>query len=248
VSVSEYYRYRLMKRFPVLDKSHPLLFKLLLQQWIVEAYHKVEVDRLRYIKYRLQPKLRAYHIKGLMDAIQAGEAGDLSKYGKRYIMPTSFLGSDRDRQARLQDALALARRFKGAHLFITMTCNPGWKEITESLEKGQTPSDRPDVVVRVFYQKLKALLKELDQGQLFGKVLAMVHVVEFQKRGLPHAHILLTLAPGDRPETTDDYDKIVCAELPDKDTEPELYKIVTKNLLHGPCGARCMKNGRCSKK
>ena len=244
---AEYYKYRLMRRLPVEVKSHPLLYKLILQQWIVEAYHKIEVDRLRYIRFKLQPKLRAYHIKGLLDAIRAGETGDFSKFGRRYILPSSFLGSNRDRQARLQDALALARRFKGADLFITMTCNPKWREITESLEKGQKASDRPDIVVRVFHQKLQALLKELDEGQIFGKALAVVHVVEFQKRGLPHAHILLTLAPEDRPQTTDDYDKIITSELPDKDTEPELYDIVTQNMLHGPCGARCQKNGRCTK-
>ena len=39
-----------------------------------------------------------------------------------------------------------------------------------------------------------------------------------------------------KPKTIDDYDSIVCAEISDKDTFPELYAIVTKFMMHGPCG------------
>lgn len=51
---------------------------------------------------------------------------------------------------------------------------------------------------------------------------AHVHVVEFQKRGLPHAHILLILESEDKPRTTDDYDSIVQAEIPDADCFPQV--------------------------
>ena len=33
-----------------------------------------------------------------------------------------------------QDAMAIVRKFGKPDLFITMTCNPHWKEITENLE------------------------------------------------------------------------------------------------------------------
>jgi len=45
--------------------------------------------------------------------------------------------------------------------FITMTCNPKWDEITRSLNTGEMPRDRPDLLARVFKLKLDALLKEL---------------------------------------------------------------------------------------
>ena len=63
-------------------------------------------------------------------------------------------------------------------------------------------------------------MKDIIQNQIFGKVLSYIYVVEFQKRGLPHAHILVILEEKSKPKTTDDYDKIVCAELPDKKKTP----------------------------
>ncbi|OWZ11532.1 Helitron helicase [Phytophthora megakarya] len=133
-----------------------------------------------------------------------------------------------------------------------MTCNPNWPEIKENLRRGQKASDRPDIVARVFMQKLKELNKDLDEGVL-GIQAARVHVVEYQKRGLPHAHILLILRPEDKPVSAEDVDNLVCVdnlvwvELPDKDKYPELYETVISSMMHGPCGKQnprspCMKN------
>jgi len=101
---------------------------------------------------------------------------------------------------------------------------------------------------RVFRIKLKSLLDDLTEKSVLGKVVSHIHVVEFQKRGLPHAHILLILADQDKLKTTDDYDNIVKAELPDKTLDPELFEIVKKFNIHGMCGninksAVCMKKG-----
>ena len=52
----------------------------------------------------------------------------------------------------------------------------------------------------------------------------------------PHAHILGICNNANKPKTIADYDSVVCAEIPDKDTFPELYAIVTKFMMHRPCG------------
>ena len=75
-----------------------------------------------------------------------------------------------------------------------MTCNPKWKENDDELLEGQTPQDRPDIVSRVFKLKYDQLIDDLITSQLLGKVVANLEVVEFQKHGLPYAHILLILA------------------------------------------------------
>ena len=85
----------------------------------------------------------------------------------------------------------------------------------------------------------------------FGRVRARIYTIEYQKRGLPHVHSLWWLHEEDkiRPE---EYDDFVCAEIPDQETEPELFNLVTKNMIHGPCGehnpsAPCMQDGKCTK-
>jgi len=79
-----------------------------------------------------------------------------------------------------------------------------------------------------------------------------MYTIEFQKRGLPHAHILLWSDASDKLNTVSLVDSLICAELPNKDLFPKLYSAVSNFMVHGPCGAShqnspCMKNGRCSK-
>ena len=70
---------------------------------------------------------------------------------------------------------------------------------------------------------------------VLGRVISYTYVVEFQKRGLPHAHILLILDEKDKIKTTNDYDKIISAELPNEN-DIHLYNCIVKNNIHGPCG------------
>ena len=76
--------------------------------------------------------------------------------------------------------------------------------------------------------------------------------IEFQKRGLPHAHILLFLQPNCKLSTPTDVDAHIVAEIPDKVGEPVLYELVSKFMIHGPCGylnpsSPCMKDKKCRK-
>ncbi|XP_060864363.1 uncharacterized protein LOC132940672 [Metopolophium dirhodum] len=72
-----------------------------------------------------------------------------------------------------------------------------------------------------------------------------MYSVEWPKRGLPHAHILLWMFDKVRP---DHVDSIISAEIPDPETDHELHSVVTTNMIHGPCGTHnpgppCMQNG-----
>ena len=68
----------------------------------------------------------------------------------------------------------------------------------------------------------------------------------------PHAHILAISDEESKPRIPEDYDTIVCAEIPDKQQFPELHKTVTTLMMHGPCGlgnpnSPCMVDGKCTK-
>lgn len=52
--------------------------------------------------------------------------------------------------------------------------------------------------------------------------------------------------------TTEEYDNIVCAKIPDKKANAHLFNMVVKHMFHGPCGELipehvCMKNGNICK-
>jgi hypothetical protein len=134
-----------------------------------------------------------------------------------------------------QDAMALVRHYGKPDLFITMTCNPYWPEIEKA-----PPSEKAIVSARVFYCKLEKLKNDLFKHHVLGRVVAYVYVIEFQKRGLPHAHMLLILADDNKPRCPDDYDAIVTAEITTLDTPKHraLRELQLKHMVHG-CRAKC---------
>ncbi|KAK9065053.1 hypothetical protein SSX86_016437 [Deinandra increscens subsp. villosa] len=121
-------------------------------------------------------------------------------------------------------------------IFLTMTCNPNWPEICDNLKAGQTAQDRPELVSRVFRSKLEDLKEQLFKKHILGKVKAYVYVIEFQKRGLPHAHFLIIMCSGDKINNPDHYDRVVCAEIPDKQRHLKMHELVVSHMMHGPCG------------
>ena len=117
------------------------------------------------------------------------------------------------------------------------------------LNPGETPYDRPDIVNRVYEQKRNELLRDLTKGHVFGDCDAHVAVIEFQKRGAPHCHILIWIK--DFEATPKNIDDVICAEILPP-TDP-LHETVVKTMIYGPCGPQynielgCCKNEECSK-
>ena len=93
------------------------------------------------------------------------------------------------------------------------------------------------------------LLRDLRHESHFGRVIAVVYTIEFQKRGLLHAHILLFLDPKDKCPSLADIDSIITAEIPDPHEDPIAYEDVKQFMMHGPCGyanprSPCMVNDK----
>ena len=272
ITVREFYVYYLNVRD--IDRDYIHMAGRLFQEWICMAWVAVENQKLHFQRTN-QKALRADTYKNIQEVTnekrrelaprEDGMNQDDHQQPAvgRKILSSQYVGSPRWYNAKFQNGMAICREYHKPDFFITMTCNPKWPEIQAELKEGQTAQDRPDVVARVFKQKKDQLMQDLKTGGVFGKVVAHMHVIEFQKRGLPHAHILIILANNDRTMTPDTVDSIVVAELPPSPEETEdadaaaerhrLQTIVLNNMIHGPCGVAnpkcpCMENGHCTKR
>nr|XP_027082463.1 uncharacterized protein LOC113704790 [Coffea arabica] len=246
VSVRKCYCYR----FQIRDSDESMLLHCLrlLQQFLIDSYVKIEISKLDFHRH-LQNVVRSEILQGVLDSVSLGKT-EGSKVGRRIVLPASFIGGSRDMRHRYLDAMALVQKYEKSDIFLTMTYNPAWKEIQCNLKYHEKPQDRPDFLARVLRAKFEMLKHELLNRQIFGEVAACVYVIEFQKRGFSHAHLLLILKPQFKLLNPESYDKIVCAELPDRLQYPHLYSLVVKHMIHGSCGdmnksCPCMKDGSC---
>ena len=106
------------------------------------------------------------------------------------------------------------------------------------MRPGQAAKDRPDLATRVFELKRKCLLDDIFKRKVFGKASGRVWTVEYQKRGLPHLHLLVFMENSGRflrPEVIDD---VIMARFPTaaEDHDGSLAKIVEGTMIQGPCG------------
>ena len=208
-----HYRARLLRepRFQI--------FGRLTNEYIVDMFTCDLETRLNYIRAN-QLHLRRE------DAALMG-VDDLN-YSENVYLPSSFLGSNRWASEQIADSLAIAASCGNPTFFVTITCNPDWPEITSQLRPGQSFADIPVTVVRVFKRKLTLLQHAIrTMFTNAGRQVYMIHCVEFQKRGLPHAHILVKFA--NDCTMPDDIDLVVSAEIP---ACREDAALVRKFMLH----------------
>jgi hypothetical protein len=80
----------------------------------------------------------------------------------------------------------------------------------------------------------------------------VLYTIEFQKRGLPHSHIIFWVSNGTSEPTSNFIDSFISAEIPNPSINPLGYYLVAEHMIHGPCRALnpnspCKKNNKCSK-
>jgi len=151
-----------------------------------------------------------------------------------------------------QDRLALAQHFQKVDIFMTITCNPSWPEIQWELLPGQKASDHPDLVAHMFHMKKEAIINYTSKHGVFGRTVAYIYTIEFQKWRLPHMHMLIFLNHPYKLLTPAEVDSVIWAQWPDPDMQSLLFATVKACMVHGPCGALnlnapCMENGKCTK-
>ncbi len=96
---------------------------------------------------------------------------------------------------------------------------------------------------------MEAVIKD----KIFGEVVAHVRVIEFQKRGLPHAHCIFILDQASKSVLRNPVrvDTVISAELPPEDDD-ELRELMLQHMVHNQCGSHnpaavCMGDRGCKK-
>jgi hypothetical protein len=90
-------------------------------------------------------------------------------------------------------------------------------------------------------------MHDLMHTQVMARLAGIPMVIEYQKRMLPYAHIVVIIHPDDRHTTSEDIDNLVSANIPREPTGADNEKIreyLTRSITavvifmsHGPCGA-----------
>ena len=188
ISVRDYTRYYIMQRdlknIDPEDEERTVqkyciihLACKLYQQWICDSWAKVESNDLGWVEAH-QGALFAEKYVNLKKRAAENTTGG----GTPTVLPSTYHGSDRYMYKKFQDAMALCRVFGRPHLFITFTMDVFCKEVMDQLMPGQNPYDRPDIIARVYWQKYRAFIKDIEKDGIFGKCIARCSTVEFQKR------------------------------------------------------------------
>ena len=115
-------------------------------------------------------------------------------------------------QQNYQDAMAIVAKYGKPDLFVIYTCNPKVQDILENLRDNEYPEHHPDLVSRVYRLHFAELLCDIKDRHILGVPMAHIHVIEFQKRGLPHCHMLIILRAEYKLRTRNDIDRIISAE------------------------------------
>ena len=182
------------------------------QEYALDSYCRTLEESFRYLQNN-QSKLLKYSRTNDVPA-----TADTAPVAEQHVapsvhLPSSVVGSRKFLSNKTADGLAVAARLGNPLLFITVTTNKEWTEIARRIPAGASPFDYPDVVCRVFHHKLEAIRARLLTGAAWGASSVdvdnegnatwkyrikdaigtgyIISVIEFQQRGMPHAHIVL---------------------------------------------------------
>lgn len=210
------------------------------QEWCCSMYSRFEEETLTFAETN-QMQVRLASFRSIAKSSGTGTP--------RKLLPASFHGSPAKRKRDTEDALAVVNRRGRPHVMITITCNPLWPKIVRNLEPHQIATDGPDLCCRVFKIKLSQIMAELKSGKVFGEYHFHLSCIEYQKRGLPHAHVCIKFK-GNGPNTPQLIDSWIWAQLPSETiAQGALRENVIKYMVHRPCGSDnpnsvCMETNR----
>ena len=129
-----WHAYRLHVRPENVEPSNLFKGGRLFQQLVCDAWASIDQCNLTWVANN-QTRLRADLYQGLRDRLGQDGVQDMGQVG-RVILPSTHKGGTRHMQQLLRDSLAICREYRKPDLFLTMTANATWPEITQNLFPG----------------------------------------------------------------------------------------------------------------
>ena len=207
-SVAKYFKYLSYQYSPFLQS-----LRTLFQQFTLDQFSRWESLRFAGLERNRQVlesiRQRATNYQKATDERRRGR----EVASRPVMLPASVVGAPAHQKREVRNGLAVFARLGKPHFFITMTGNNNWPEFKAAVrqllraspipgasdsveEKDMTAENYPDVMARVFRVRLQGLEADLRSGRVFGLPMCYIQrVIEFQKRGMPHAHIALRIGP-----------------------------------------------------
>ena len=213
----------------------------LFSEYFVDMYSRMVDERVQFWKSdHVQGRIASY--REYDQAVSSNM--DTSDIGRVHL-PAGVNGSLRKSRMQVNNAMKLVDVYGKASFFITLTTNPNWPDIQRHLLRNQTAYDRPDIVNRVFKIKLAGIMTNIRSGKYFGGYQRQyeIKVIEYQIRGLPHAHIAIKY---DYPDDHDlfQYVSAVVPPISDSSTDKDkaIHHIICQSNIHMNDGTLCSLN------
>ena len=163
---------------------------------------------------------------------------------------------------RKSELRCMIREWGSPTLFVTFSCveyeSPDIEnylrkvnDVPPSYNIGRLCTEDPILVSRKFSLKFHSFFQRvLIKGEVLGTVDHFYWKKEYQARGAPHYHVLLWIKDApvigqDDPDEVLEWiqDRITC-HIPKKETDPELYNLVTRYQMHR-CSSYCKRRRKC---
>jgi hypothetical protein len=97
-------------------------------------------------------------------------------------------------------------------------------------------------IARVFRSNFLDMNSFIKLRKPFGQTIIIsifidVCTIEFRKKSLSRTYLLVWLTLKFKYHSSEDVDSVVSTENPDKNQDPICYRIISRFMLNGPCGA-----------
>ena len=253
ISHSEFDKSRLLNKDSRFRKDPQYVFYLLWQK---------EMRELSAGVYNMLKQSRRNQHMTVGTLLSNVQANDEHLEANLCTMLQSVRGTKQYWFRRKSELRCMIREWGSPTLFLTFSCaeyeSPDIEnylrkvnDVPPSYNIGKLCTEDPISVSRKFSLKFHSFFqKVLMKGEVLGTVDHFYWKKEYQARGASHYHVLLWIK--DAPVIgQDDPDEVlqwiqerVTCHIPNKDTDPELYNVVTRYQMHR-CSGYCKRKRKC---